>query len=185
MTTGCGSMRRSPMQPRIFFVSVSILCSSPSMNGITLPRMSHDGTPGYPAPEIACSVAVLLACGARARAEPCDAEPRMVREQSNELLADHSGRAKDADFYPFSLHVRRSKKKPTRREPCRLRDGSVETGLFSARSHSDTTGPLSADMLARGALRTHETCSIERDVHEVKGRAASRPAGSRASPAPS
>ena len=83
-------------------------------------------------------VAVLLACGALARAEPCDAEPRMVREQSNELLADHSGRAKDADFYPLSLHVLRgSKKKPTRREPCRLRDGSVETGC-SALDHTAT-----------------------------------------------
>ena len=29
------------------------------MNGITLPRMSHDGTPGYPAPEIACSVVIV------------------------------------------------------------------------------------------------------------------------------
>ena len=29
------------------------------MNGITLPRMSHDGTPGYPAPEMACSVVII------------------------------------------------------------------------------------------------------------------------------
>ena len=33
--------------PRIFFVSVSIFSSSPPpMYGMTLPRMSHDGTPG-------------------------------------------------------------------------------------------------------------------------------------------
>ena len=29
------------------------------MKGTTLPRMSHDGTPGYPAPEIACSVVMI------------------------------------------------------------------------------------------------------------------------------
>ena len=29
------------------------------MNGMTLPRMSHDATPGYPAPEIAWSVVIM------------------------------------------------------------------------------------------------------------------------------
>ena len=43
-------------------------------------------------------VAIGLALGTMTGAEPGDLEPRVVREQRNELLADHAGRAKDADF---------------------------------------------------------------------------------------
>src|SRR5579871_5992266 len=45
--------------PRIFCVSCSIFSSSPPMNGITLALMSMEGTPGYPAPEIACMVVTI------------------------------------------------------------------------------------------------------------------------------
>ena len=51
---GCGV--RPPSAPRIFSVSLSIFSSSPLMNGTTLPRMSSEGTPGYPAPDTACIV---------------------------------------------------------------------------------------------------------------------------------
>ena len=40
------SMRVSPRRPSILQISVSIFASSSLMNGITLPRMSSDGTPG-------------------------------------------------------------------------------------------------------------------------------------------
>src|SRR5262249_29192543 len=40
--------------PRNFRTSASILGSSSAMYGTTLPTMSSDGTPGYPAPETAC-----------------------------------------------------------------------------------------------------------------------------------
>ena len=43
-------------------------------------------------------VAIGLALRALAGAEPRDLEPRMRREQRDELLADHAGRAEDADF---------------------------------------------------------------------------------------
>ena len=48
-------------------------------------------------------VAVLLAAGAVAGRKPRDLEPRMVLEQLDEALADHTGRAKDADGI-FALH---------------------------------------------------------------------------------
>jgi hypothetical protein len=41
----------------------------------------------------------------------------MVREQRNELLADHAGRAKDADGY--RSHAENPKKKADADEPCR------------------------------------------------------------------
>jgi hypothetical protein len=44
--TGCISTESAVSEPRIFRVSVSIFSSSPEMNGITLPRMSSEGTPG-------------------------------------------------------------------------------------------------------------------------------------------
>ena len=43
-------------------------------------------------------VAIRLALRSLAGAEPGDLEPRMVREQRDELLADHAGRAENADF---------------------------------------------------------------------------------------
>ena len=43
-------------------------------------------------------VAIRLARGSFARAEPTHLEPGMVREQRNELLADHAGRAEDSYF---------------------------------------------------------------------------------------
>src|SRR5262249_55614337 len=42
-------------------------------------------------------VAELLALGPLARAEKLHFEPRVVRKQCDELLADHAGRAKDAN----------------------------------------------------------------------------------------
>ena len=47
--------------------------------------------------------AVGLAAGAVAGGEPGDLEPGMVFEELNEALADHSGRAQDADWI-FVLH---------------------------------------------------------------------------------
>ena len=41
-----GSMWSPRKSPRIFCVSCCIFSSSPPMNGITLPMMSIDGTPG-------------------------------------------------------------------------------------------------------------------------------------------
>jgi hypothetical protein len=55
------------------------------MYGITLPRMSNDGTPGYPAPETACIVVMKIcsmpnaACsGASAIAAPVAAQLALV-----------------------------------------------------------------------------------------------------------
>jgi hypothetical protein len=55
-------------------------------------------------------VAKRLAFRTRARAEPLDVEPGMAGKQGDELLADHAGRAENADWD----HCPRSKKKPTR-----------------------------------------------------------------------
>ncbi len=49
--------------------------------------------------------AVELPAGAVTGGEPGDFEPRMVFEELNETLADHSGRAEDADWI-FVLHDR-------------------------------------------------------------------------------
>ena len=68
-------------------------------------------------------VAERLALRALAGAEPLHLEPRMVREKRDELLADHAGRAENADGY--RCHDRdptcrpgfspgNAKKKPTR-----------------------------------------------------------------------
>src|SRR5204862_3128208 len=46
-------------------------------------------------------IAVRLALGAVAGAEPRDLEPRVVREQGDELLANHAGGAEDPDFSPL------------------------------------------------------------------------------------
>ena len=56
-----------------FRVSVSIFSSSPLMNGMMFPRMSHDGTPGYPAPEMACRVVTIVFSmpNWRSGAKPC------------------------------------------------------------------------------------------------------------------
>ena len=43
-------------------------------------------------------VAIGLALRTMAGAEPGDLEPRVVREERDELLADHAGRAEDANF---------------------------------------------------------------------------------------
>src|SRR5713226_3968005 len=71
-------------------------------------------------------IAERLALGALTGSQPVDLEPRMIREQGDELLADHAGRAKNADGYrrhnSFFLHPSTSlgmmrvvtKKKPTR-----------------------------------------------------------------------
>ena len=44
--TGWNSIAPFRKVPRIFCVSFSIFSSSPPMKGITLPRMSSEGTPG-------------------------------------------------------------------------------------------------------------------------------------------
>ncbi len=48
---------------------------------------------------------VKLAAGTVAGGEPGDLKPRMVFEQLDETLADHSGRAEDANWI-FVLHDR-------------------------------------------------------------------------------
>src|SRR3989441_8755336 len=70
-----GVTRPASREPRIFRVSRSIFSSSSGMNGTTLSVMSRDATPGYPAPEMACSVVTTTAAtpnrsasGARASA---------------------------------------------------------------------------------------------------------------------
>ena len=79
-------------------------------------------------------IAECFAFGTLTGPEPVDLEPRMIREQGNELLTDHAGRAKNADgyrrhnsFFSSSLDIARddpdlskgqvrvfTKKKPTR-----------------------------------------------------------------------
>jgi hypothetical protein len=60
MRAGSGSMWSPRNSPRIFCVSCSIFSSSLPMKGITLPTMSMEGTPGYPAPEMACMVVATI-----------------------------------------------------------------------------------------------------------------------------
>ena len=62
-------------------------------------------------------VAVRLALRSLAGAEPRDAEPRVVREEGDELLADHAGRAKNADGN--CSHGDSFQKKSRRGKPCR------------------------------------------------------------------
>ena len=57
-------------------------------------------------------IAKRLALRALARAEPVHLEPRMAREQRDELLADHAGRPEDSDGN--RRHLFCPKKKPTR-----------------------------------------------------------------------
>jgi hypothetical protein len=77
----------------------------------------------------------------------------MIREQRDELLADHTGRTKDADGY--SRHIT-PKKKPTRRS----RVGRIELDRkkISAVEHnaSDTEHPLSAGPLSNVEGAGHE-----------------------------
>src|SRR5438067_1750329 len=58
---GAGVTRPASREPRILRVSRSIFSSSSAMNGTTLSVMSSDATPGYPAPEMACSVVAATA----------------------------------------------------------------------------------------------------------------------------
>ena len=51
-----GTTPALPSVPRIFRLSRSIFSSSLPMYGTTFPRISSEGTPGYPAPETACIV---------------------------------------------------------------------------------------------------------------------------------
>jgi len=58
-TIGCGVTRVPSSCPRIFCVSLSIFSSSPEIAGTTLPMMSSEATPGYPAPDTACIVVTI------------------------------------------------------------------------------------------------------------------------------
>ena len=49
-------------------------------------------------------IAIFLAFGSLARAEPRDAEPGMIGELHDELLPHHAGGAKDADVYSAGNH---------------------------------------------------------------------------------
>ena len=46
--------------PRIFRHSFSDFSSSPPINGTMLSIISKDGTPGYPAPDVACNVVTII-----------------------------------------------------------------------------------------------------------------------------
>src|SRR5204862_785265 len=110
-------------------------------------------------------VAVGLALGALAGAKPGDPEPRVLREQGDELLANHPGGAEDPDFELLRSSHDESPpktKKPTRRKPCRLCDGSIWTYEASEFDHttSDTSGPLSTRAFACVRDRLHERQSI-------------------------
>src|SRR6059036_1984046 len=106
-------------------------------------------------------LAVRLAFRSLTRAKPCHAKPRMVREQGDELLADHAGRAQDTDGN-CGHRIHHSKKKPTRSEPCRH---DVLARVFSRltfeRHTSDTVaGPLSAAALSHVGREAHDGRSI-------------------------
>ena len=119
-------------------------------------------------------VAVGLALGALAGCQPRRLEPRMARQQANELLPDHPGGAKDADFDRLlrrSIHCAhdasitpvtkvRVKKKPADRllgqrvRVVRLSPDVRSWLLHLQRTHihhrpAESLDPLSADGFAR------------------------------------
>src|SRR5438477_578613 len=145
ITIGCGSTRPLDRQPRIFLVSVSTFSSSPPpMYGITLPRMSHEATPGYPAPEIACRVAMIVLfnpngrSGASAIAWTTTAQFGFVTmrpfQPRNELRTDHPGGAENTNIGGCHGSLRKQKSRRGRN-----RVGCVNTRLdlrdFKPRAH--------------------------------------------------
>src|SRR5439155_19554273 len=118
-------------------------------------------------------VAIRLAGRSLARAKPRHAEPRMIREQRDELLSDLSGRAENAhihhhvafpsvSFVPLCALYARKKKADA--VVCRVGLESLAVFLLIylllAHTESDSTGPLGAEALSRVGDGVHEAGSI-------------------------
>src|SRR6266852_6115914 len=67
--------------PRSLCVSSSIFSSSFAMYGITLPRMSSEATPGYPAPLTACMVTAITVSRPKACSSGANASTSPIAEQ--------------------------------------------------------------------------------------------------------
>ena len=121
-------------------------------------------------------VAIRLALGALACAEPRDLEPRVRREQRDELLADHAGRAEDPDFnlghdcslsfvdFPCVLRVVRDQKKSRRGGVGGVQARGLTVLLTFEQNSPDSAGPLSRVRLLR-LVRLESRLCAERQLH--------------------
>ena len=76
-----GSTESPIVRPRILRVSRSIFTPSSGISGTTFPRMSSEGTPGYPAPETACIVVTKTCSRPKLSMSGASAIARKIVEQ--------------------------------------------------------------------------------------------------------